>query len=149
MKNETNMMNEVSLNIPKEYIFCFQEDCPKAEECIRYFAGQHIDDRPLSTVVLPGARKNGECKWYKKTRTMQGAWGFNTLFSEAKAKDAPAWRQAIKNDLGGNGTCHRWQHGKMLLSPEQREWILSPSKPCGLGLAPLPFVAIISIFGSS
>lgn len=131
MKDETNIMNEASLNIPKEYIFCFQSDCPKAAECIRHFAGQHIDDRPLSTTVQPGARKHGECKWYKEARTMQGAWGFNTLFSEAKAKDAPTLRQAIKNYLGGNGTYYRYQHGEMLLSPEQQEWILSLFKRYG------------------
>lgn len=131
MKIETNIINEVSLNIPKEYIFCFQSDCPKAAECIRYFAGQHIDDRPLSIVVLLGARKNGECKWYKKSRTIRGAWGFDTLFAEAKAKDAPILRKAIKNFLGGNGTYYRYQHGEMLLSPEQQDWILSLFKRYG------------------
>lgn len=111
MKDKRNIMNEVSLNFPKEYIFCFQSDCPKATECIRHFAGQHIDERQLGTVVLPGAMKNGECKWYKKARTIRGAWGFHTLFSEVKAKVAPRLRKLIKNHLGGNGTYYRYQHG--------------------------------------
>lgn len=131
MKDKINIMNGCRLNIPKDYIFCFQDDCPKAEECIRNFAGQHIDNRPLSTVVLPSARKDGQCKWFKKARTIRAAWGFRTLFNETKAKDAPTLRKKIKNYLGGNGTYYQYHHGERLLSPEQQEWILSVFKHYG------------------
>ncbi len=119
------------INLPQEYVFCFQHDCPEAATCMLHFAGQHLDERPLATVVLPGARKDGKCKWHRTLRTMRGAWGFKQLFDDVKAKDASTLREAIKTYLGGNGTYYQYHHGQRLLTPEQQAWIVSLFKDHG------------------
>lgn len=113
------------LGLPKDYIFCFLSECPKSKDCARFFAGQHTGSRELGTVVLPAAMNKGKCKCFQQLRKIHGAWGFNKLFDEVKAKDAPSLRKAIKEYLGGNGTYYLYQHGKKLLTPEQQEWIMS------------------------
>lgn len=119
------------LGLPKDYTFCFLSECQVSKDCARFFASQYTGDRTLATVVLPAALKSGKCKWFKQLRKIRGAWGFDKLFDEAKAKDAPSLRKAIKDFLGGNGTYYLYQHGKKLLTPEQQQWILSLFKRYG------------------
>lgn len=131
MNNNTNKTMTDNITLPKSYIFCFQSDCPKSKDCVCFFAGQHLDDRKICTTVLPEARKDGSCEYYKKTRTINGAWGFDKLFADVKAKDAPTLRKKIKDYLGGNGTYYQFHHGIRLLSPEQQQWIISLFKHYG------------------
>lgn len=123
MKNKTSIMNDDNLGIPTNYTLCFQADCENAETCARYFAGKHAGDRDASMTVLPAARKEGACKWYQRLRTIKAAYGFDTLFGEVKAKDAPTLRRKMKSYLGGNGSYYDFHHGRRLLTPEQQEWI--------------------------
>lgn len=123
MKNKTNIMSDNSLGIPTNYTLCFQADCENAETCARYFAGKHAGDRDVSMTVLPAARKDGTCKWYQRLRTINAAYGFDSLFADVKAKDAPVLRQKIKDYLGGNGSYYDFHHGRRLLTPEQQKWI--------------------------
>ena len=118
-------MPSSDLGLPKDYIFCFLSECPFSKDCARFFAGQHTGDCELGTVVLPAAMKGGKCKWFQRLRIIHGAWGFNKLFDEVKAKDAHYLRKTIKDYLGGNGTYYLYQHGNKLLTPEQQEWIKS------------------------
>lgn len=131
MNTTDDNMQSSALGLPKEYTFCFLSECPSAKDCARFFASQHTGDRELGTVVLPAAMNNGKCKWFKRMRKVRGAWGFNRLFGEVRAKDAPYLRKMIKDYLGGNGTYYLYQHGKRLLTPEQQEWIMSLFKRHG------------------
>lgn len=110
---------------PKGYVFCFQDKCPAADNCVHYFARQHTGERLSAITIMEKAINGGKCQWFKPVRTIHGAYGFNSLFNEAKANDAPALRRTIKRYLGGNGTYYQYHHGERLLTPEQQEWILS------------------------
>lgn len=125
MTQTVNNLSTDSLGPSEGYMFCFQTACPSAEKCIHYFAGQHTGDLESGLTVFPAAIKGGRCTWYKTKREMNGAWGFNALFEDVKAKDAPALRLAIKRYVGSTYTYYRIHHGQQLLTPEQQTWIIA------------------------
>lgn len=131
MNDNTNNSPTDNFTVPNSYIFCFQGQCPKVENCIHYFAGLHIDNLKIGTAVFPAAVEGNGCKWYKKLRKVKMAWGFNNLFENVKAKDAPNLRAQIKGYLGGNGTYYQYHHGVRQLIPEQQTWILRLFKRYG------------------
>lgn len=131
MASADNIQQSAGLGMPTDYIYCFQAECPMAEQCIHFYAGQHIGNVRIGSTVFPAARANGTCGYYKLKRTIHGAWGFRALFDEAKAKDASSLRRQIKDYLGGNGTYYRYHKGERLLTPGQQEWIISLFKRYG------------------
>ena len=111
--------------IPTSFARCFQSDCPLADTCMRFLAGQYIPDRQTKgEAIYPTARRDGDCKHYKQTRVIHAAYGFGALFAEVKKKDDTPLRDRIKAYLGGNTTYYRYHHGERLLTPEQQEWII-------------------------
>lgn len=112
--------------IPTSFARCFQSDCPRADSCMRFLAGQHIPaGKTKGEAIYPTARTGGDCKHYKQTRVIRAAYGFGALFAEVKQKDNTPLRSAIKKHLGGNTTYYRYHHGEKLLTPEQQEWIIN------------------------
>ena len=118
--------------VPASWPVCFVANCPLAESCLSHLAGLHLpDDLTIGPAIYPTALRDGKCGHYKKIRKIQAAWGFDTLFSDVKQRDAPPLRSAIKNYLGGNGTYYRYHNGERLLTPEQQEHILALFRQCG------------------
>ena len=112
--------------IPPSYVRCFQGDCPLADTCTRFLAGQCIPEgQECGAAVYPTARRDGDCKYYRQTRVIRAAYGFKALFAEAKQKDSTPLRNRVKEYLGGHGTYYRYLHGERPLMPEQQEWILN------------------------
>lgn len=110
--------------VPPSFCLCFQADCPRAGECIRFLAGKHAgEERTCGPAVYPAARRGSGCTCYKRTRLIRAAYGFNALFAEVKKKDDTPLRNRIKAYLGGHTTYYRYHHGERLLTPEQQEWI--------------------------
>ena len=55
--------------IPPSYSRCFQGDCPKADSCARYLAGNHLPKGWVSgPAVYTTARKGDTSICYKQTR---------------------------------------------------------------------------------
>ncbi|MCH3985676.1 MAG: DUF6078 family protein [Prevotella sp.] len=121
-----------TITTPRCYQICLLSDCPMAEECIRYFAGLHIDkDEHSGFATYPTALKGSKCEYFKKKRIIQGAWGFHTIFKDVKRCDSASLHNAIKQYLGGNGTYYRYDHGERILTPEQQNWIINLFKQYG------------------
>lgn len=127
--NKNEKMTTLTLTsdqIPPSYARYFQADCPKADTCARFLAGQHIPPKTTKgEAIYPTARQEGDCKHYKQTRIIHAAYGFGTLFAEVKKKDDTPLRDRIKAYLGGNTTYYRYHHGERLLTPEQQQWIIN------------------------
>ncbi len=118
--------------VPASWPVCFVANCPLAESCLSHLAGLHLpDDLTIGPAIYPTALRDGKCGHYKKIRKIQAAWGFDTLFTDVKQRDAAPLRSAIKNYLGGNGTYYRYHNGERLLTPEQQEHILALFRQCG------------------
>lgn len=118
--------------VPASWPVCFVANCPLAESCLSHLAGLHLpDDLTIGPAIYPTTLRDGKCGHYKKIRKIQAAWGFDTLFTDVKQRDAAPLRSAIKNYLGGNGTYYRYHNGERLLTPEQQEHILALFRQCG------------------
>ena len=118
--------------VPASWPVCFVANCPLADSCLNHLAGLHLPDNlTIGPAIYPTALRDGKCGHYKKIRKIQAAWGFDTLFSDVKQRDAAPLRSAIKNYLGGNGTYYRYHNGERLLTPEQQEHILALFRQCG------------------
>ena len=118
--------------VPASWPVCFVANCPLAESCLSHLAGLHLpDDLTIGPAIYPTALRDGKCGHYKKIRKIQAAWGFDTLFTDVKQRDAAPLRSAIKNYLGGSGTYYRYHNGERLLTPEQQEHILALFRQCG------------------
>ena len=112
-------------NVPAGYVYCFNEQCPMREQCLRWLVGKRIDPKlTMAQTVLPTVLELPECPHYRKAELMRMAWGFDKLFAEVKSKDESLLRDSMKAYLGGNGTYSRYKLGRRLLTPEQQEHII-------------------------
>ena len=108
--NATNIVIDIR-QVPAGYIYCFNEGCPKREECLRWIAGQQIDSElTFAPTVLPSVLHMRRCPHYRKAEMQRMAWGFDKIFAEAY--------------LGGNGTYSRYKRGLRLLTPAQQDYII-------------------------
>ena len=56
--------------VPEGYLLCFNAECDKHDDCLRYLAGQHVPPVVMGgPAVYPNAYKDGICPYFKKTRT--------------------------------------------------------------------------------
>ena len=121
--------NEITINmqqVPKGYIYCFNEGCTKREECLRWIVGSQLDDEvKVAPTVLPSVLKMRSCPYFSKAEPMRMAWGFNKLFEEVKSKHEAVLRDEMKEYLGGNGSYSRYKLGRKLRTPRQQSHILS------------------------
>lgn len=117
---------EGPINVPSDYLYCFNSSCPRANDCMHHFAAEHIDvSVKAGHAVFPTALLgDGECERFKQKRIIKAAWGFAPLFADVKERDGSTLRSRLKGYLGGNGTYYRFNHGERLLTPEQQAWIL-------------------------
>lgn len=122
--NATNIVIDIR-QVPAGYIYCFNEGCPKREECLRWIAGQQIDSElTFAPTVLPSVLHMRRCPHYRKAEMQRMAWGFDKIFAEVKSKDETPLRDEIKAYLGGNGTYSRYKRGLRLLTPAQQDYII-------------------------
>ena len=111
--------------VPPGYVYCFNSACVKHTECLRWIAGEQIDQKlTTANTVLPSVLSKSSCPHFRKAELKRMAWGFDRIFAEVKSKDELVLRNSIKAYLGGNGTYSRYKLGRRLLSPAQQEHII-------------------------
>lgn len=113
-------------NVPKGYQLCFNKECPRKEECLRFLAGCALpEDRDWGPSVYPNIKMDDNgCRLYATGETTRMAWGFNTLLEDVKSKHEKGLRTAMYQYLNGTSNYYRYHHGERLLNQEQQEWIL-------------------------
>lgn len=112
--------------IPPSYSRCFQQDCPQAESCLHFQAGKCLKRGIYEGIaIFPNARTANGCKCFHPIRSIMAAWGFQTLFTDVKAKDETPLRNLIKSYLGQHAAYYRYHQGKRKLNPEQQAWIIN------------------------
>lgn len=124
MEKQTNI--EIDMRqVPPGYVYCFNGECQKHEECLRYIVGQQVDKGlTVAQTVLPTVLRLCSCPHFQKAELMRMAWGFDKLFAEVKVKDGPVLREKMRAYLGGMGTYSRYKLGRRMLTPEQQEHII-------------------------
>lgn len=119
-------------DVPHGYQLCFNERCPKRDDCIRFLAGQHLPATEMSgPAVYPNALTDGICPYFKQTRVIHGAWGFRNLYKGVEPEHLKVLRPKIINYLGGPVAHYAYTHGERLLTPEQQDTIYGFFKELG------------------
>lgn len=113
-------------NVPKGYQLCFNKECPKKDECLRFMVGCAIpDDRDWGPAIYPNIKIGEEgCRLFATGEPQRMAWGFETLFEEVKSKHERGLRLAMYQYLNGSSNYYRYHHGEKLLNAEQQQWII-------------------------
>ena len=110
--------------VPAGYRLCFNGQCPKRDDCIRFLAGLHVPATMMSgPAVYPNALTDDICPYFKQTRIIHGAWGFRNLYKGVEKADAQTLKAKVINYLGGPVACYGYMHGDKLLTPEQQDHI--------------------------
>lgn len=111
-------------HVPGNITYCFHDQCPMKDQCIHYLCGVYKSERvDRGFSVFPNALRDGKCQYFAALRIVKVAWGFDLLFEDVKAKDAPGLRAKMKAYLGSNGQYSRYKLGRLRLLPEQQAYI--------------------------
>ena len=123
--NITTMAKKFSFReVPADYKLCFNGECPRRDDCIRFLAGQHVPETMMSgPAVYPNALSDDICPYFKQTRVIHGAWGFRNLYKDVEKADAQILKAKVINYLGGPVASYGYMHGEKLLTPEQQDCI--------------------------
>ena len=109
---------------PKCITYCFNRECPMKDECLHFqYSLCKRADVKRGYAIFPDALHDGKCEYFVKFRAVRMAWGFNSLFTEVKIKDAPVLRDRMRKYLGSKGQYYRYKLGQLKLVPEQQEYI--------------------------
>ena len=112
-------------DLPYNWSYCFNDDCQRKDECICYLSRKYLKDNAITArTVLPNAWKNQDCAAFCQIQMVKVAWGFDSLFSEVKMKDASTLRLRMRSYLGSKGQYYRYKLGQRKLSPKQQEGVL-------------------------
>jgi hypothetical protein len=113
-------------DVPTGYQLCFNGQCPKRDDCVRFLAGENLPATVMSgPAVYPNALTDDVCPFFKKTQIIHGAWGFRNLYKGIAKSDVQVLRAKIVEYLGGPVASYDYMHGEKLLTPEQQACIQS------------------------
>jgi len=107
--------------IPVGWRYCFNGDCKKCGECLRYQTGLEIPaDCVSGQAVFPTALKDGQCTFFRKDEKVTLATGFLVPSHPMMNEMYLRMRHQLTRYLGGNGTYYLYRNGKKWLSPKQQ-----------------------------
>ena len=110
--------------VPTYYQLCFNSQCPRSADCLRFLAGQHAP-ATLQTgmAIYPAAVRGGQCEFFRHSDVVRMAWGFDNIYKPLKPYFRSMARKAVRDMFGSEGTYYRYHHGERKLTPEQQQEI--------------------------
>ena len=107
--------------IPPMWRYCFNKDCPKCGNCLRFQSGLELpQDHKWGYAIFPHALQDGRCAFYRPDEKVRLATGFvvdgNPLMTGIFVK----MRRVLTGYLGGHGTYYLYRNGKKWLSPKKQ-----------------------------
>ncbi len=127
MKNKTILQRALAEGnvhrIPGNITYCTIDSCAHRDDCVHAIAyackAPHLQ---LGECVFPDVvEPDGTCTFFAPFRVVKVAWGFDNLFADVKAKDAPLLRLEMRRYLGSHAQYYRYKLGQLRLLPEQQE----------------------------
>ena len=123
---------KLNLNDPKfinslldyHWMYCFNAECPRAAECIRFISAKFKpDDVTAGNAVFPDANLHGPCTHFKRVRQFKAAWGLTHLYDQVRHSDVHTLKFAVMDIVGNRTTYYRVHRGERHLTPEQQEQV--------------------------
>ena len=111
-------------NVPKEWALCFNDQCPRAGECLRHIVYKLAPETECChSCVLPQAWRNGTCSEFTQAYKQQLAWGMSHLFTGIPSWQATAIRHDVIALFGSRSTFYRFYRGEFLITPQRQQEI--------------------------
>lgn len=113
--------------VPYDYTHCFNHDCPRAAECLRHLAGQHIPPsvrtvRCVSPSAWPAG--DGACDSYQVAHKVTLAWGLSRLTQGVPYPQDKAIQRAVRQ-LWPHSSYARIRHLERPIQPDMQRKIES------------------------
>ena len=124
--------------IPFNYMFCFNEACPKKSECLRNSARAFLTaEEPSIKILNPLCypKDNAYCQHFRSNQKITLAWGIKNIFDNINYKTA----KSIKADMlqtFSKGTYYRILHEQRPVNPDEQETIQKIFNNNGIKEAP-------------
>lgn len=118
--------------VPKGWAVCFNQECTKCNECLRFQAGCVVPQHATTVnCVTKHAISDGCCRLFASAQHVTYARGFTTVYDKVLKKDFTKLRKAMTLYLQNKGRYYKYMRGEMPLSPQLQEWIKELFSTCG------------------
>jgi hypothetical protein len=110
--------------VPRGYTHCFNAQCPRAEECLRFLVTRHIDSETASFQIINPAyiAEQQECQFFKPDSLISFALGMTHLFDNLPHAKVNKIKGIIRGYFGR--TCfYRVGRKERLIKPEEQDFI--------------------------
>lgn len=102
--------------------YCFNEECPRTEECIRFISSKFKPDNvTIGGAVYPDACLHGPCEHFMRVRQYKAAWGLSQFYDNVKHRDAKTIKYRVMDAMGSRTSYYRVHRGEKRLTPEEQE----------------------------
>lgn len=112
--------------VPTYYAQCQNDQCNKAEICLRYLAHQAMPNTVASYHVVNANYVNGhesECSYYRSNTPEQFAKGFIQLLNRMPHKEMTLFQDKMIKHFS-KASYYRMRKGERLISPAEQQYIL-------------------------
>ena len=109
--------------------------------CIRIFfckfaRKKGYSDLAQHRVVLPGARKDGNCRFFASAEPVVIARGMSKLMPHASYETQMTIRHSLYSIFGSRSQYYRYRNGELDITPEQQRLVAQLFRDCGISEAP-------------
>ena len=120
--------------VPVNYLMCLNQDCPKADGCLRQRIVQSVPaEIDRWNIVSPKllAASTGDCPYYKTAEKVRYAKGFIKMLDNLPHKQMQTVIRCLM-DFFGYRMYYRARKGERLLSPGEQQNLLKIVENCGV-----------------
>ena len=111
--------------VPDDWAFCFRDECPLHNECLRWQTSQTVPDEiNCLRCIIPSSPIGHKCFAYVSMEKVLAARGFTIDYDRMRHEDQPVIRKELEDLLGRR---HYWEYqiGLLLIWPNRQDWIKS------------------------
>lgn len=124
-----HVINGIALNlrdVPGNFLYCFCDGCPQAQDCLRYRIGQLLPpEKTEARCVLPQSyQAHDTCRHYRSAQPVRLAWGMKDMFADVLERDGSLLRQRLYRYFGCKATYSRYENGRFKLTPKMQREVL-------------------------
>lgn len=122
--------------VPSNYVYCFNNQCPRNAQCLRYLAAQN---NPSETLVSLNPKRipddTSNCAYFNSTRKIRIAWGIKHLLDYVPHKNGSTMRRHLIAYFERNVyySIYRSERGVL---PEEQEYIRKLFRSYGIEAEP-------------
>lgn len=129
------MNDDISYSqIPKKYLLCLNEQCPKSATCLRHIAVRYMPpEEKVWNILSPTYLSNmsDECYYYCHNQKVRFACGFLGILKKLTQEQLSAFSSQVIA-TSSRRTYYRIRCGERSICPEEQQSLLNVLRQCGV-----------------